>query len=256
MNSNNINTYKLIEYLDDELSSDERSLVEVQLNQQTDLQQELAYLSLTKSAVKMYGLKYKVGFIHKEMMLEIEGNKSATAVGLVRRISKISMKIAASLLIGLLCLGVYQYATITNDKMFANEYKTYEVNVSRGVEEIAVLEKLFQEKNYESVIKNFIGIENPAVKENFFVGVSYLETKNYKNAIGAFRKVLELNIAQQQNIFNDDAQYFLALAYLKNKDIKIAYPIFKEIKNNPKHLYNDKITNVFMLNLRLLYMKY
>jgi hypothetical protein len=68
--------------------------------------------------------------------------------------------------------------------------------------------------------------------------------------------VLSLNTAAGATFFKDDTEYYLALSYLKNKEIKLAYPLFVSIYNNSDHLYNEKITAGMMRKLKLINWKY
>jgi tetratricopeptide (TPR) repeat protein len=257
MNNNNTNTDILIQYLDNELSQEDRNDLEKQLKDNAVMQVELDNLSLTKSAIKTYGLKKHVSLIHSEMMTElIVGKYSPKQKGIVRRMVNISMKVAAAAIIIILGLGIYKYTTITPDKLFASNYKAYTLGVNRGKVEKNLIEKFYQEKNYTAAIRQFETLKDAGINENFLVAVAYMETNNYKNAIAAFNNVLSKNSLNKTSIFNDDAQYFLALSYLKNNDIKLAMPIFEMINGNTNHLYNDKVSNAFIRSLKLLNWKY
>jgi hypothetical protein len=256
MSNHYINSDLLVQYLDDELSSEEKLGVENELKQSETLQQELKNLRIAKSAVKTYGLKQKVAAIHKEMMNEMTIAAKPSKTGLVRSVVRTSMRIAASVLVIMFGLGVYQYATLTPDKLFAENYQPYTLSVTRGVAETDVMEKAYQQKDYATVINQFTALPAAGQKENFFAGQSYLAGKDYAKAVVCFKKVIALNFAEKTNIFNDDAEYYLALSYLKNNEFKFAYPVFINISNNPNHLYNDKITNSFIRQLRLLDWKY
>ncbi len=50
----------------------------------------------------------------------------------------------------------------------------------------------------------------------------------------------------------DDAEYYLALSYLKNNETAEALPLFKKIHNNKAHLYNNKVSSWFLRKLQLL----
>jgi tetratricopeptide (TPR) repeat protein len=257
MNNNNTNTDMLIQYLDNELSQEDKINVENQLKHDTVMQQELENLSLAKSAIKTYGLKKHIGSIHAEMMSELViKNPLPTQQGVVRQMISISMKVAAAIFIVMLGVGVYQYTTATPGKLFASNYKPYTLSVNRGALEIGMMESAFQEKKYATVITQFEALKEVGAKEIFLAGVAYMETNNYKNAIIAFNKVLSKNALNKTTIFNDDAQYFLALSYLKNNDIKLATPVFEMINKNTNHLYNDKVSDAFIRSLKILNWKY
>jgi TolA-binding protein len=257
MNNNNTNSDLLIQYLDNELSQEEKTNVENKLKHNTVMQQELENLSLAKSAIKTYGLKKHVGTIHAEMMNEMVVEKaSSSQQGIVKRLLVISMKVAAAVLIVTLGVGVYQYTTITPDKVFTSNYKPYTLSVNRGAVETNTIEKSFQEKKYTAVITQFETLTEASAKESFLAAVAYMETNNYKNAIIAFNNVLSKNATEKTSILHDDAEYFLALSHLKSNDIKSALPIFTTINKNTNHLYNDKVNNAFMRNLKILDWKY
>jgi tetratricopeptide (TPR) repeat protein len=255
MNNDSINTDLLIQYLDGELSPEEKIQVEIQLKNNTALQQELETLAISKDAVKTFGLKQKVAAIHKEMMSEMAATEKTSGTGLVKKIIRTSMRIAASLLFVLLGFAVYQYATVSPDKLFMENYQPYTASISRGGEETNGMEKAYQQKNYAAVISQFNILTNADQKEIFLAGQAYLASNSYKKAIECFNKILLLNTANKTTGFNDDAEYYLALSYLKDKNIKSAYPLFTTIHNNSNHLYNDKVNSSFMRQLKLLQWK-
>jgi tetratricopeptide (TPR) repeat protein len=257
MNNNNTNSDILVQYLDNELSSEDKTNLENQLKHDAVMQQELENLALAKSAIKTYGLKKHVAIIHTEMMHEMVVEKtSAAQQGIVRKMISISMKIAAAVFIVIIGLGIYQYSTVTPDKLFVSNYKPYTLTVNRGAIETDKIENAFQEQNYAAVITQFETLRKASSKENFLAGIAYMETNNYKNAIAAFNNVLSKNTLEKTSIFNDDAEYFLALSYLKNNNIKLATPIFEAIHTNTNHLYNDKVNNTFIRGLKILNWKY
>lgn len=252
MDNNYTNTELLIKYLDKELSPEETSQLEQEMKQNINLQQELENLSMAKNAVRLYGLKQRVGSLHAEMMQEINTAPTSSRPGLVRLMVRRSMQVAAGLLLVLLGFGTYQYLTISTDKLFIENYHPYELSVSRGISNSDTLEKAYLEKNFLAVIKDFEALATGNQKQNFLGGQAYLETNTYLKAIACFNKVLSQNKAGNTNILQDDAQYYLALSYLKNKQVGQAYPYFQLIHHNPNHLYNDKVTGGFMRKLKML----
>jgi tetratricopeptide (TPR) repeat protein len=255
MSNNYTNSDLMVQYLDGELSPEEKAKIENELKNNTALQQELENLAIAKNAVKTYGLKQKVSAIHKEMMQEMATEKPLQT-GTARKIVRIGMSIAASLLVLLLGAGVYQYVTVSTDKLFNEAYQPYSLSVSRGAAEANMMEKAYQEKNYPAVIEQFNNLKTTDQKENFLAGQAFLATSNNTKAIECFKKVLNLNFAAKTSVFNDDAEYYIALSYLKNKQVSDAYPFLINIRNNPQHMYNDKITSSVMRQLKLLDWKY
>jgi tetratricopeptide (TPR) repeat protein len=250
--NNNLNSDMLVDYLDNNLSQVQRLIVEDSLRDDVATQTELKGLLIAKEAIQFYGIKKQVNSIHKEMK-DSNTNKFITKESpLFGKVIKFGLRIAASIVFLLLSFGVYQFATVSADKLFSENYKSYSLSVTRGVSDQIDLEKLFQEKKYAALINKFMLLKDAAQLENFLAGQAFMETQNYSQAIVCFNSVLMLNSNNKTSILQDDAMYYLALCYLKNKQNKLAYPIFETIHNSSTHLYNDKVTKTFMRQLKML----
>jgi tetratricopeptide (TPR) repeat protein len=246
---NNINTNILVDYLDDNLSEAEKNNVTNMLHQDAAIQQELDNLLLTKSAIKYYGIKQQVASIAAEMQ---NAKPIKTEKSKVVKMLKWSLGIAASLLVIAVGIGAYKYSNTTSDKLFAANYKAYNLNVSRNASVTTSMENAFNEKKYSEVLLSFSATKEPTQKELFLAGQANMETNNFAEAETCFYNLLQKNTADQKVIFNDDAEYYLAMSYLKNNKIESAMPLFEAIHNNNNHLYNDKVNNDFMRSLKIL----
>ncbi|MEO5891234.1 MAG: hypothetical protein ABIQ31_13330 [Ferruginibacter sp.] len=255
MDNSNTNTDILIQYLDKELSPEKVLQLEQELRQNVSLKQEFENLLMAKNAVQLYGLQQNIRSLHTGMMDELNLAHATSKPALVRILVRRSMQVAAGLLVVLIGLGVYQYLTISPDKLFRENYQPYQFSVSRSATNTGILEEEYVEKNFPAVIKTFETLSVSDQKQNFIAGQSYLATGAYAKAITCFANVLSLNKPGTSSIFQDDAQYYLALSYLKNNQVALAYPYFELIYNNSNHLYNDKLTSGFMRKLKLLVWK-
>jgi tetratricopeptide (TPR) repeat protein len=255
MNNNFTNSDLLVQYLDNELFGEAKLQLEKELQQSKLLQQELENLALTKKAVYAYGLQQKVNTLHNKMMAEINIEQTKPKNALVKNIRQNILRIAAILVLVLAAAGVYEYVSITPEKLFNKQYEVYTLPVSRGNESTSLLEKKYNQQNYTGVITQFETLTGSDEKQNFLAGQAYMVTATYPKAIACFNKILLLNKKNNTTVFEDDATYYLALSYLKNNQVKLAIPIFKNINNTPTHLYNDKVTTRFMQQLKLLQWK-
>ena len=256
MNNNYTKSELLVQYLDGELSPDEKGQLEVELKTNADLQEELQNLALAKNTVKIFGIKQKVGNIHREMMSEMATTGNNSKTGIVRKMARSNMRIVASILIILVGLATYKYVNISPDNLFAENYQPFSLSVNRGTAEITAMEKAYQQKNYKEVIDRFVGSTVTDQKENFLAGQASLINKDYKKAIEYFKHVLALNASANETIFKEDAEYYLGLSYLKTNELKSARSMFETIHNNSGHLYNDKVNDGFMRQLKWVDWKY
>lgn len=239
-NSTNNISEKLVQYLDGELSGSEKENIEKQLASDRDLQNELENLQLARGVVRSYGLKQQVGSIHQQMINELQ--TPVRKISSNRRIIRYGIAIAASVLVVILGAVIYNSNSVSSEKLFAENYHSYEVSTTRngGTTETAI-EKAYKEKDYKQVtVLADTSINN--IKDLFLTAMAYMELKNNVKAIEEYKKVIAKNESAGTNMLKDEAEYYLALAFLHNKDYDHALEMMNKIHNDPNHIYNEKIS--------------
>lgn len=243
---------KLIKYLDGELAGEEKEDLEKQLQNDPSLQEELDGLKLAREAVRSYGLRQQVSGIHQQMMHE--RNVSARSIGLSGRVIRYTMSIAAGILVIFLGITAYNYFSLSSNKLFNEYYQSYEIQTSRDVtnQTVSPLENAYREKNYSEVIK--IGETSNALpaKETFLLAMAYVELKNDNKAIENFKNVIDRYKPGETNIQKEEAEYYLSLSYLRNKEYDHALELMSRIHDNPGHTYHEKITNSLISKVKRL----
>ncbi len=136
----------------------------------------------------------------------------------------------------------YDYFTLSSEKVFANNYQSYELTIFRNDEQLTEIERVYKEKNYKEVISFQQKTAQNDIQANFLAGVSNLELNNNENAILNFKKIIDLNKANGTNLLQDQAEYYLALAYLKNNDHSSSLELLQKIRDDNDHLYHKKVT--------------
>jgi tetratricopeptide (TPR) repeat protein len=252
MNDNYTHTELLIQYLDGELPPSDAEKLEQELSGNQALQDEMESLRLSRLAISGYGLKQEIANLHFEAMKQLQ---TAPQRSKVRSIVRITMRVAASIIFILFAAGVYEYATISSKGLFNQQYSSFSLPVSRGGETESSAQTAFRQKDYDKVI-NIVEAEKSnagySPVESFLAAQSYLAKNETRNAIFWFEATLEKNLSFQTSIYQDDAEYFLALCYLQDKQIQKAWPLFQKINDNKNHLYHDKVNTWFMARLQLL----
>jgi tetratricopeptide (TPR) repeat protein len=242
---------KLVLYLDGELSSSEKNTLEQQLAADKTLQDELESLQSTREAVKLYGLKQKVAFIHGRMMEEMQ--VPVKKISSVRRAIRYSVAVAASLILIVGGYLTYNFFTLSPDKVFASNYRSYELVTVRdgGIQERSLLEEPYVLKEYAKVVS--IQFDRPfTIKELFLRAMSYLELADNPKAIAEYKKVLLQTEAVNTNIFKQQAEYYLALCYIRNGDYDFAIDLLNKIQEDPNHLYNEKVSDKLIRQVKML----
>lgn len=247
---NSTDIEQLMRYLDGEHSEAERKNFEQRLKDDIALKQELENLEMAREAVRSYGLKEKLTGIHGEMMKELA--PQVKRIRVIRRYARISIAIAASILLVFLTIEAVNFYRLSPNKLYSENYTPYELTSLRGEQTTpSLIEKAYDEKRYEEVIR----LNNTTVlsiKDIFLTGIAYLETGENLKAISSFQVVITDLGNDKQTALKEAAEYYLALAYLKNRDFDPAIELMSKIHEDPSHLYKEKFTRNFINRVKRL----
>jgi predicted negative regulator of RcsB-dependent stress response len=252
-NSTHSNSEWLVRYLDGALEGDEKIRLEQQLAADKALQDELENLRLAKETIKLYGLSKKVSGIHAEMMEELKPVSPVRRISDTRRIIRYSIAVAASVLLVYLGVETYSFMNLSPGKLYSDNYQSYELATLRdNGSQVSDIEKAYREKKYYEVVSSYEAQSQKEIASIFLAGMSYLEINKTEKAVEQFRVVLKLNEIANTAIYKDPAEYYLALALLKNKDYDGALHQLRQIKNDPSHTYHEKITGKLLRKVKRL----
>jgi tetratricopeptide (TPR) repeat protein len=248
MNENSTNTELLIQFLDGELPAEQLDSFNQTLEQIPALREELENLRMARETIKTYGLKNRIGSIHTEMMEELKSG-SSQQTGMVRKIYSYSLRIAAVILV-LFGLSIfYQYASSTPEKLFMENFQAFDLHETRGAS-ASPISDLYKAGNMESVIQLFSNLKNPEALDYFLAGNAFLSQYQPGKAIETFLTLEQINLSTRSHSFEEDAEYYLALSYLDNKEPGKALPILEKIHNDANHTYHKKVSAWFLLKVR------
>ncbi len=259
---------QLVLYLDGALAGAEKKAVEEWLASDAAAQAEYESLLQTRAAIRHYGLKQKVGSIHGQMMQEMQPGvrkirpafAKATA-GKAKKILRYSMAAAASLILLVGGYMAYNFFTLSSAKVFSSNYRSYELTITRDGNTTGPtpVEKAYSEKNYKEVLRIHDAGEDKTPKGEFLCGTAALELKDNGKAIKCFNEVLDMNRSagtpSEQStaaVLTDESEYYLALAYISNKDYDFALPLLRKIKDDEEHKYHSGISSRLIRQVKML----
>jgi tetratricopeptide (TPR) repeat protein len=244
---------KLVQFLDGELSGPQKEMIEQQLAADKNLRDELESLEASREAVKMFGLKQKVSGIHQQMMEELSTNP-VKKISSARRIIRYSIAAAASVILIAGSIVGYNFYNLSSSRVFSSNYHSYELNTARDVDSLQVspVVTAYREKDYQKAVAVYSTFSPGTLKENFLAGMSYVELGNNAKAIDEFKKVINRNDSAKTNLYKDEAEYYLALTYVRNRDYDFALDLLRSIKENPEHIYHETVTRKLIRQVKLL----
>ena len=251
------------QYLNEDLGEEERQKFEIQMNQNLALAQEVAIQRRIKSGLKVNDYRQQFNDIHvqlkKDNALPVFERKSVIKLNS----SKLNLRYfayAASLIL-MIGVGLFFYLkpvaieplANTNLKPLIKASKPDKVEIAKGDKPIIKPKTIDYNKIFaNNFVKNPV-IDNPFSTEKLGVspskiatwetdimnlrkGIEYLEAKKPQYAIDELQK---LSTSKFENI-KSHGEWYLALAYLQEKDIIKAKKQLKTIVDNEKHIYYRK----------------
>lgn len=242
----------LIDQLDQSLQSGISSELKDQLQREEGMAREWQFLQIAVEAIRESGLNDQVAAIRKTYQAE---NRTASRPALVRNMYRMTMRVAAVIVLLVVATGIYKYASVNASDVYDRYYTSYQFGTSRGANGSDQLEKAYREKKWQEVIAQFNGLETRTNKTYFLTGMAQMELKKPGEAIPMFKQVIDNNKTSGENYFQDEAEYYLAMSYLASQDVKNALPILEKIRDDKNHLYNGPVSQIPGIDLKIIQLK-
>ena len=237
--STSIKIEEIDQYLNDELLGQNLSSFETELSNNPDLVDELNLYNEIDKAVQETGimnLRTKLNNITREITQEEKQKRSFAAKISSSRIAITA--IAASLILILSITGLISRNNVaSNSQLYDQFYQPYETTGTFRSGDAIIDSKLtqalhkFNAQEYESAIDLFnevLDIDKNNPVSNFYSGIAYQETGQINQALDAYQNVIK----ERDNLFTEQAQWYIGLCYLQTENRKKAYKQFKKIANS------------------------
>jgi hypothetical protein len=187
--------------------------------------------------IRNYNLLEQVQKVHEQMVEEFRNpsvQKQAKVVSFKSNRS-FYMKIAAGLFIILSGSLMALYFNSTGKDFYRSHYTAYAVSETRSItdEPETELVKAYRRGEFTNVIALYNKVNNPGNRE-------------------LFNRIISDNKTKGELLYQDEAEYYLAMAFLKNNETSKALPILTTIANEPAHTYHNKVSKTALLRMKWL----
>jgi tetratricopeptide (TPR) repeat protein len=202
-------------------------------------------------ALEQYNLLIQVQQVHQTFL---QNRKQSTAI--VRTIKPMVYfrRIAAVLVIALSCLTIFQYSNSSTEQLYKELHSTYTLSELRGEDATAAtdLVKAFRKADYKQTIALFQVSRTTGNRERFFTAISYLETGEPEKAIPLFEQIEQFNQKNGEQLYQDETDYYAALALLKTADRKKAVVLLQKIQADQEHTYHRYVSKWMIWKIKWL----
>jgi tetratricopeptide (TPR) repeat protein len=173
--------------------------------------------------------------------------KKRTAVFQLNKSGKYSYLKYAALVGGFIIVGSFLFfpgQRMNNEELADRYYKTYEAPTANrsanksGMVDFSRAMEYYKSRDYEKAVVLFKKVveNNPRdMQSTLLNGISNFEIKKYPEAKSSFKNVIDDN----NNLFIDQAQWYLSLCYLKTGEKEMAASLLKVVKENNSIYSND-----------------
>ena len=241
----------LIDHLDSLLAGHPSPATEQLIAHNKELAKEWQSILFAVDAIREAGIREKVTTARRQYEQD-NAFVRISAGGGVRRIYRNLFRVAACLLLIIGATAIYKYSSVSSDGLYSDYYSTYELNTSRGAETVNATEEAYRAGNWQQVMDQFNANTQKTTSSWFLNGVAAMELKKYNEAINSFKQVLDINKDSAEKRFHDEAEYYLAMAYLASNQSAEALPLLEKIRADKSHLYYQKIKGISGIDLQIL----
>jgi len=239
---------ELESYIHSELSSEELASFEAELTSNQKLMDEIELIKnidLALSETDVMQLRNNLQNIAGEIAANKQTERSFSGKLKAKRI--VLSTVAASLILLLGITGIMSRQS-SQDDIYQKFYNRYEAtgivrsaNLTANKTLSEALQK-FEDQDYNAALDLFsevISRDQNNMVGHFYTGVSLQETGKYQNAIKEYETV----IIDKDNLFTEQAEWYIGLCYLQTNENKKAYQQFKKIAKN-EGFYQQKALTI------------
>ena len=130
-------------------------------------EKEFEDMKISQEVIKSYGLREEIKAIRREMLAEDKKNKPVPAPRPSSSFNVYIFRVAASLLLLIVAMAAFQFATLSGEKLYSEKAITYYTETTRGEQEQNTETQAvndYQLENYAQYIASYEKWTAPSVK--------------------------------------------------------------------------------------------
>ena len=242
------------DYLDGILSQEKTEKLQAELKENQELRELLDLIQVTRESIRLSGQKELVQKIHGEFINDSHKERNKGKV-VNLKLSPWWLGIAASLTL-LILFGNFWYKTQTT-ALFEDNYIAYNLPTMRSAGDMEnKVTTLYKNGDYNEII-GIVDLNSEDTELLFLSGMSHFQMENYEESAQFLKKVQQLNENRtfETAFFQDEADYYLFLAYLKTGNLSEADQYLSRITSQSNHTYHGMIGKVDNLKFEILKFK-
>jgi len=239
-----MNRYSYIEdYIDNDLNKDDLKSFIAEVKENKALAAELNLRIEINNMIQDKGFNELKSILEKQKINRRQNNFS---INIRREATKTWHMIAVSFVLVIVAGGLWYILSnkpYTTEKLVEKYYKPAQpIGQIRGQvsgnETLIKAFRLYKLNDYDDALNYFAALNN-RITSKFYSGICYIELKKYDDAINSFKAVINDN----DNLYIEQAEWYLGLIYLMNNQKRKALEQFNKISGSDSY-YADKAKEI------------
>ncbi len=244
LNLSEMNTFTYIEdYIDNDLNKDDLKSFLDEVKENKSLAAELNLRMEINNVIHDKGFNELKDILEKQ---KITGRQNNSSISIRREVMKTWHMAAASFALVIVAGGLWYILSnkpYTTEKLVGKYYKPAQPigqvrGQATGNETLAKAFSLYKQNDYNNALNYFASLSNQ-ITSKFYSGICFIELKKYDDAIDSFKAVVNDN----DNLYVEQADWYLGLIYLMNNQKKDAIEQFNKISNSDSY-YADQAKEI------------
>lgn len=167
----------------------------------------------------------------------------------VMEVVRVLLAVMGGVLLVLLIVAGYRFYRLSPQALYQQAFVDYKLpkegDYTLGATRV---EAAFRAANYDSVTRESKKAQGFTDQDYLLIGLAYMHKDDFASAIEPLRLVT----VWRESDFKEEGEFYLSLAYLRNKDYDKALELMQRIRRNPNHAYHAHITDKLLRNVRIL----
>ena len=255
-------------YLNNQLPASEVAELEHDLQQSSELQELLDTVDMTRRVIRTQAIKSEVGRVHHQFVTDYrqsgrngqDDDKSGRVMPLRGRWAGASRptgwiaRIAAAVALIVVSYGGYEFVTVDRQAVYESIFVPYQLPTTRDADAPRpVLDSLYGAGNYAAVVQQQTIISpQQQPRQRFLAGMAHLQLRQYTAAVAQFQALQTANSQSDMPYFEQEADYYQALAHLGAGNYEQAHARLRRIHDNPRHLFHNNVSTTDLWKINLL----
>lgn len=182
----------------------------------------------------------QVSLLHEQFLKETRTEKKVTGA----RVSILArwISVAAAILV---LAGVFYWQSgqqADAGSLYTAIYQPYQVPVYRSENKATEMVELYRKKQFGELVAGYEKMTVIDNQDHLLAGLSYAALEQWSQAAQAFQEILDTNQNSPDPHFQDEAQFYGGLAYLKAGSLEKSIELFRNIRTDSQHLYHNQIS--------------